>query len=170
MFQINLDFPPFQSEPSVPSDQQNSATKKNEIALAKVGLTIVLIFILCHSVKWIPNIYELVRLSSNDKRKWPSWIESTTHVAHFLMSLNSSVNFYVYCVKHFRIRCPTGSSNNTGAATQPLLSVGNTNTVVTTTPAVNNIHRKSSYMVAVNNCTNANGDASLNNFMTGTLV
>ena len=68
-----------------------------------MGLTIVLIFILCHSIKWIPNIYELVRLSSNDKRRWPHWIESITHVAHFLMSLNSSVNFYVYCVKHFRV-------------------------------------------------------------------
>merc|ERR1711899_612304 len=74
---------------------QSIHNKKNEIALAKVGLTIVLIFILCHSVKWIPNIYELVRLSGNDKRQWPPWIESTTHIAHFLMSLNSSVNFYV---------------------------------------------------------------------------
>ena len=44
--------------------EPGSSTKKNEIALAKVGLTIVLIFILCHSVKWIPNIYELVRKSS----------------------------------------------------------------------------------------------------------
>lgn len=81
-----------------------ASSKRNEIALAKVSLTIVLIFILCHSVKWIPNIYELARLSSNDKRQWPTWIESTTHVAHFLMSFNSSVNFYVYCVKHFKCK------------------------------------------------------------------
>ena len=56
-----------------------------------------------------------VRLSTNNKRQWPSWIESTTHVAHSLMSLNSSVNFYVYCVKHFRDSCcpaKSGSSNN----------------------------------------------------------
>ena len=92
----------FQSE----SGESSTATKKNEIALAKVGLTIVLIFILCHSVKWIPNIYELVRLSGNDKRQWPPWIESTTHIAHFLMSLNSSVNFYVYCVKHCQLCRP----------------------------------------------------------------
>ena len=89
-------------------------SKKNEVALAKVSLTIVLIFILCHSIKWIPNIYELLRLSSSDKRKWPSWIESTTHVAHFLMSFNSSVNFYVYCAKHVRFSCKqnSGSSEN----------------------------------------------------------
>lgn len=87
----------------------NSSTKRNEIALAKVSLTIVFIFIICHSVKWIPNIYELARIQGADKRKWPSFIESTTHVAHFLMTLNSSVNFYVYCVKHFRL-CPPCST------------------------------------------------------------
>ena len=89
-------------------------SKKSEVALAKVSLTIVLIFILCHSIKWIPNIYEHLRLSGNDKRKWPSWIESTTHVAHFLMSFNSSVNFYVYCAKHVRFSCKrnSGSTEN----------------------------------------------------------
>jgi hypothetical protein len=38
-----------------------SSSKKNEMLLAKVSLTIVFIFILCHSVKWIPNIFELLR-------------------------------------------------------------------------------------------------------------
>ena len=47
--------------------------------------------------------FPFIRLSFDDKRHWPSWIESTSHVAHFLMSFNSSVNFYVYCMKHFRI-------------------------------------------------------------------
>ena len=88
-----------------------SANKRNEIALAKVSLTIVLIFILCHSIKWIPNIYEVVRLSFKDKRDWPPWIESLTHIAHFAMSVNSSVNFYVYCFKHFR-KCAFFRRNN----------------------------------------------------------
>jgi len=38
-----------------------------------------------------------------DKREWPPWVESITHVAHFLMTVNSSVNFYIYMVKHFRL-------------------------------------------------------------------
>ena len=61
-------------------------------------------------------MYLQVRLSSNNKREWPTWIESTTHVAHSLMSLNSSVNFYVYCVKHFRDSCcpPKNNSSNNG--------------------------------------------------------
>ena len=39
-----------------------SDAKKNEIALAKVSMAIVFIFILCHSVRWIPNVYELTRI------------------------------------------------------------------------------------------------------------
>ena len=87
--------------PYVYQQQQQPSSKKNEIALAKVSLTIVFIFILCHSVKWIPNIYELVRLSSEDQRKWPPWVESVTHISHFLTTFNSSVNFYIYIFKHF---------------------------------------------------------------------
>ena len=44
-----------------PAAFSSSASKKNEMLLAKVSLTIVFIFILCHSVKWIPNIFELLR-------------------------------------------------------------------------------------------------------------
>ncbi len=75
-------------------------SKKTEIALAKVSLAIVFVFILCHSVKWIPNLYELARLAREDKRAWPPWVESVTHVSHFLMTVNSSVNFYIYYFKH----------------------------------------------------------------------
>ncbi len=64
-------------------------------------MAIVVVFILCHSVKWIPNLYELSRLAREDKRAWPPWVESVTHISHFLMTVNSSVNFYIYCVKHY---------------------------------------------------------------------
>ena len=64
-----------------------------------------------------------VRLTTNNKRSWPSWVESTTHVAHSLMSLNSSVNFYVYCVKHFRVSCcPAKSSSSNNGMGQVLIS------------------------------------------------
>jgi hypothetical protein len=38
-----------------------------------------------------------------NKRAWPPWVESVTHISHFLTTLNSSVNFYVYCFKHFNV-------------------------------------------------------------------
>ena len=78
-----------------------SSSKKNEIALAKVSMAIVLIFIICHSVRWIPNVYELVRIVRGQKEDWPVWIESLTNISHFLTTLNSSANFYIYCFKHF---------------------------------------------------------------------
>ena len=74
---------------------------QNALFLPQISLTIVFIFIVCHSVKWIPNIYELFRLAMDDKRSWPPWVECVTHIAHFLMTLNSSTNFYIYCGKHF---------------------------------------------------------------------
>ena len=89
-----------------------SSSKKNEIALAKVSLALVLIFILCHSVRWIPNVYELVRIVRGQREDWPSWIESLTHISHFLTTLNSSVNFYIYCFKHFS-NSSSSSTNNT---------------------------------------------------------
>lgn len=78
--------------------------RPSEIMLSKVSLFIVFVFIICHSVKWIPNIYELVeRIRSDDNKiEWPVWVESITYVAHFLTVLNSSVNFYIYCTTHYR--------------------------------------------------------------------
>ena len=80
--------------------------------LAKVSIVIVFVFIVCHSIKWIPNIYELIQRmetkmeevkqqeDENDV-KWPLWIESVTQISHFLTVLNSSVNFYIYFGTHY---------------------------------------------------------------------
>ena len=35
--------------------------QNNNIGLAKVGLTIAVVYVLCHSVRWVPNCYELYR-------------------------------------------------------------------------------------------------------------
>ena len=75
---------------------------------------IVFIFIVCHSVKWIPNLYELARLAREDKREWPPWVESVTHISHFLMVVNSSVNFYIYCIKHFNFWPAAGGGYRRG--------------------------------------------------------
>ena len=37
--------------------------QRKEVVLAKVSLAIVVVFIVCHSVKWIPNIHELLHVS-----------------------------------------------------------------------------------------------------------
>jgi len=97
-------FPGDENDSSNVTSTNHLSSKKKEMALAKVSLTIVFIFILCHSVKWIPNIFELLRVTfMEDKRAWPTWVEAVTHISHFLTTFNSSVNFYVYCFKHFSV-------------------------------------------------------------------
>ena len=121
MRDLNVQIFPSSNRPSIggisftrSNDRRHSSSaspKINEIALAKVSLAIVLIFILCHSVRWIPNVYELVRIVRGQKEDWPTWIESLTHISHFLTTFNSSVNFYIYCFKHFS----NSSSNSRNA-------------------------------------------------------
>ena len=72
--------------------------KTNEIALSKVSLIISLVFILCHSIRFVPNIYELVvRIQArNEHVHWPEWVDCFTYLSHLLTVFNSSVNFYIY--------------------------------------------------------------------------
>ena len=44
--------------------QIDSNLKKNLI-LAQVSMAIVFSFIVCHSIKWIPNIYEMLQVCKN---------------------------------------------------------------------------------------------------------
>ena len=78
--------------------------KSHEMMLARVSILIVIVFIMCHSVRWIPNMYELIErinLKKDQKEiKWPLWIQTLTQISHFLTVLNSSVNFYIYWTTH----------------------------------------------------------------------
>ena len=94
--------------------------KTNEIALSKVSLIISLVFILCHSIRFVPNIYELVvRLQArNEHVHWPEWVDCFTYLSHLLTVFNSSVNFYIYYfIRHeiksgncFYVCCSTRNS------------------------------------------------------------
>ena len=79
----------------------------NEVILAKFSIFIILVLIICHSIKWIPNVYELVqRMYGEDEYiNWPLWIQSVSQISHFLTVLNSSVNFYVYLMTHYGSSC-----------------------------------------------------------------
>ena len=75
-------------------------TKKNQMLLAKTNLGIVLTFILCHSLRWIPNIYEFTYNQMYDTQ---SWIQSVEYISHLLITLSSSVIFYIYGFTHFNL-------------------------------------------------------------------
>ena len=76
-------------------------------------------FILSHSIKWVPNIWELkqVGLSEYEEVKWPRWIgrhntskinskvqllfvDVLTYFSHLLTAVNCSANVFIYLVKH----------------------------------------------------------------------
>ena len=37
-----------------------SNRSRKEMGIAKISLTIAVVFIVCHSIKWIPNIHEII--------------------------------------------------------------------------------------------------------------
>ena len=99
-------------------------TRANEILLAKVSVIIVIFFIICHSVRWIPIIYGIVYnhyIIENDF-VLPRWVEICINVSGFLTIANSSVNFYIYILTHFHVLpsneffqcffCKSGSSGD----------------------------------------------------------
>ena len=76
--------------------RKSETTTTNEEQLAKISLTIVLVSLICHGVRWVPNIYELVQISDPDFEEdcfiWPAWIERVSNISHLLITLNASVN------------------------------------------------------------------------------
>ena len=80
--------------------QPFSITKKNQMLLAKTNLAMVLSFILCHSLRWIPNIYEYMYEQMYDDG---SWVQIVEYLSHLLITLSSSVNSYIYRITHFNI-------------------------------------------------------------------
>ncbi|XP_023334081.1 probable G-protein coupled receptor frpr-1 isoform X2 [Eurytemora carolleeae] len=78
-------------------DERRNFIHQREIRLSQVSLLIVLVFIICHSIRWIPNIFELYNAEEDE---WPSWLNYFSGVSHFCMTFNASVNFYIYAIKH----------------------------------------------------------------------
>ena len=39
-----------------------NASRRASLVMAQVSLAIVFVFIVCHSIKWIPNVYELLQV------------------------------------------------------------------------------------------------------------
>ena len=91
-------------------EHQNSGThlKFSEIVLAKISFIISAMFLTFHSVRWIPNIYELFKRVQYDWEEipWPDWIQTVETISHFFILLNSSVNYYIYTITHYKIPLP----------------------------------------------------------------
>lgn len=83
----------------------------NNDNLAPILFGVVIVFVICNSLRVILNIYDFAVVKDIiecEKQKMgrypPAWILCTISVSHLLLMVNSSVNFLVYCVAGKRFR------------------------------------------------------------------
>ena len=63
-----------------------TALEPAQLSLAMFYCFLHAVFIICHSVKWVPNVWELMAIRPMDKDMgtWPQWIGMTVLiVSHF---------------------------------------------------------------------------------------
>jgi len=61
---------------------------------------IVVVFVICHSIRSIINTFEWVQIAMyGEVKNWPDWIEALVHINHFALVVNSSINILIYCCK-----------------------------------------------------------------------
>ena len=92
------------SQPNVTGAQLTAQQKKaNEAQQAVVLFVIVLLFFLCHALRFVINIHELFNLNAlkqaigdptNDCFSYVAF--TSVSVSNCLMTLNASVNFFIY--------------------------------------------------------------------------
>ena len=79
-----------------PNKDKSGSRSGREVTLVKISLAIVCSSILCHSVKWVPTIYEFADKEGYEQSMHDGWIESFEHVSHFLLVFDASISFYIY--------------------------------------------------------------------------
>ena len=87
-------------------NKNNKATllRKREVILSRISIYIVFLFLLCHSLRSVPNAYEMVKTYSSDKdtknSPFPEWVKMFTQVSHLMVTVSCSANFYIYFAKY----------------------------------------------------------------------
>ena len=89
---------------------ERSTRKNQENDLARVLIGIVFIFIVCHSLRVLTDIYEMINISSiiachNAGRIGvSSWLIQLHYFSKLMISTNASISMFIYCLinKGFR--------------------------------------------------------------------
>lgn len=93
----------FGGSPSLPNSDQIEMTtrQRREANLGIVLVSISVLFILCQSVKIIPDLYEVVtcRLVKIGFCGHNQVIDSLIDISHLLLAINSSVNVIIYTLR-----------------------------------------------------------------------
>ena len=93
------------------STQNSSSPANQDLNLAPVLFGIIIVFVLCNSLRLFINFYDFsVRykiIGCEQKgvgRYPPLWVACSVSVSNMLLMVNSSVNFLVYCVVGSKFR------------------------------------------------------------------
>ena len=73
--------------------------EKEEIILARTLIIVVVVFLVCQSIKLVPDTYDFIFCHSvkvDDECRQPTWITKIIKVCHLLLVINSSCNFVIY--------------------------------------------------------------------------
>jgi hypothetical protein len=92
------------NRPNASSNNMEASVQKkaNETKQAVVLFIIVLLFFICHTPRFVLYLHELFTLESlrqsveNDCNDVSVWALIFASISHFLMTINSSVNFFIY--------------------------------------------------------------------------
>ena len=73
-----------------PRIHQHGADERRQaqVHMAKVSIIIVAIFIVCHSIKWVPNIYEMIFVSTS---------EMMHSLKYYLKNLSTIIETFLIC-------------------------------------------------------------------------
>lgn len=97
--------------PSMVTSQHNPAPPTNDLNLAPVLFGVVIVFILCNTLRVFLNVFDFSQIEAiidcekkGVGRMPPAWVMCSVSVSHLLLMINSSVNFLVYCVAGSKFR------------------------------------------------------------------
>lgn len=86
-------------------DLPNSNQQKKERNMATVLVCIVVLFLICQSLKIIPDIYEAIVCKGDTAKCVQSTsVEIIISISHFLLAVNSAANFGIYILRGDRFR------------------------------------------------------------------
>ena len=85
--------------------------RNQEHDLSKVLFAIIGLFIICHTLRVFLNFYEMIWINNilaciqaGAKREFPVWSHVVQEFSRFLLILNSSINFVIYCCFNAKFR------------------------------------------------------------------